>query len=348
MSMNFDVATKEGLYNLNIHELRKLGSQVGVKSPSSLNKETLVEAIFSIVVGEIKPYKQKDRRGRPQKATMEDVGLVKSVFGGDVGLMKVASGEIRLDGSSVKTGTIVSKNGYKYARTYPFIEGPDDAIISKTLEKDYALREYDVIRYILVDNHTPSKEVGKIITINNCPVSEYEVVLNRLEKVNAPQRALKIDNINIKEGQKVAIKVAANYKDGSLSQNMANGLKDKRKVIRLCLEKEEKTNTDAGEDVFMGLAIDNVLAGLELTSKAFARAKEYICAAKNIVLIIDNFNSLVKIYEANYKNNAEAFIKRLLGLSGQYNNGAVLTIVCLADKDSDALGGYKEFLDKIY
>ena len=352
MNINIDAGSKEGLYNLNIHELRKLGSQVGVKSPSSLNKENLVDAIFSIVMGEIEPYKQKDRRGRPQKATIEDVGAFSGYYGGDVGLMRVASGNIRQmqeqmqeAKNQIKTGTIVAKNGFLYVRKYPFIESEDDAIISKKIEKDYALREYDVLRYVLVNEMAPNKEVGQIITINNCPVSEFEILLNRLEKVNTIGKPIKLGVQTIKEGQRVILKAKTNFKSTQDAENVANMLKEKYNVVCLCLEKETPIKNN-GEDMFVGYATDNVLAGLALTNRAIDKAREHICNLKNAVLIIDNFNSLVKIYEANYKNNAEAFIKRLLCLAGQYSNGASLTIIALADLNANPLANYKEFIDK--
>jgi len=348
MNINIDAGSKEGLYNLNIHELRKLGSQVGVKSPSSLNKENLVDAIFSIVVGEQKPYKQKDRRGRPQKATIEDVGSLKGYLKNDFGLMRVASGGLKYGGEAqnqIKTGTIVAKNGFLYVRKYPFIESEEDAIISKKLEKDYALREYDVLRYCLVSDEAQNKEVGQIITINNCPVSEFEILLNRLEKVENNGKAIKIGSQIAKEGQRIVLKAKTNLKSTQEAENLADILKEKYNVVCLCLEKESPVEK-SHEDMFVGYATDNVMAGLALASRALDKAREYVCNLKNTVFVIDNLASLVKIYEANYKNNAEAFIKRLLNLAGHYSNGASLTIIALADLNANNLANYSEFIDK--
>ncbi|MBQ7579599.1 MAG: hypothetical protein IJT25_03625 [Clostridia bacterium] len=346
MNTNNEGFSKEGLYNLNIHELRKLGSQVGVKSPSSLNKESLVEAIFSIVVGDIKPYKQKDRRGRPQKATIEDVSLTNLYSYNDAGLMKVASETVSTQGE-IKTGSVVLHNGNMYARVYPFVESPDDAIISKAYEKDYALREYDVLTYYVANANARHKEVGKIITINNCPVSDYDVMFNRLSKTSLLNSKLKVQGASVNAGSNVAINANVDYKTTALCEKIASEIKGDYKVVSLCLEKEEKANTNDTNDMFVSLSTDNVMAGLVCASKAINRAKSYICEDENVVLIIDNFNSLVKIYEANYKNNAEAFIKRLLGFAGQYSNGKNLTIISLADRITNVLMDYNGVFNKI-
>jgi transcription termination factor Rho len=55
------------LDNLGIYELRVLGREVGVKSPTSLKHDVLRDKIKSIVLKEEKPYYSQTRQGRPPK-----------------------------------------------------------------------------------------------------------------------------------------------------------------------------------------------------------------------------------------------------------------------------------------
>lgn len=54
---------KETLSKMRIYELRDLGREKGVRSPTSLKKQELVEKILEITCGEAEPY--RTNRGRP-------------------------------------------------------------------------------------------------------------------------------------------------------------------------------------------------------------------------------------------------------------------------------------------
>ena len=55
--------TKDNLIKMSIYPLRKIGKDLGVKSPCVLNKKELIETILGIQDGKIKPVSSK--RGRP-------------------------------------------------------------------------------------------------------------------------------------------------------------------------------------------------------------------------------------------------------------------------------------------
>lgn len=52
-----------------IHELRDIGRKVGVKAPTMLKRDQLIEQIKLLMNGEEKPFKRKDLKGRPAKKT---------------------------------------------------------------------------------------------------------------------------------------------------------------------------------------------------------------------------------------------------------------------------------------
>lgn len=56
--------TKEELNKFNLYSLRELGREIGVKAPSTLKKEQLIEQILGVLSGKIEPT--FSTRGRPK------------------------------------------------------------------------------------------------------------------------------------------------------------------------------------------------------------------------------------------------------------------------------------------
>ena len=54
---------KDNLKQMSVYPLRKIGKDLGVKSPTSLKKNELIESILDIQSGKIKPVSSK--HGRP-------------------------------------------------------------------------------------------------------------------------------------------------------------------------------------------------------------------------------------------------------------------------------------------
>lgn len=63
--------SKEQLYNLSIYEVRKIGQLEGVKSPTSLKKDELIDEIIAISSGIKERYVPTSKKGRPSKAFKE-------------------------------------------------------------------------------------------------------------------------------------------------------------------------------------------------------------------------------------------------------------------------------------
>ena len=58
--------TKEQLYEINIHVLRSIAREVGVKAPTTLTKQALMNEIIQIEQGEKQPC-TPTKKGRPLK-----------------------------------------------------------------------------------------------------------------------------------------------------------------------------------------------------------------------------------------------------------------------------------------
>lgn len=62
--------TKENLKEINVYSLRSLARQIGVKSPTTLNKDALINEIIEIKSGKKEPY-FSSKVGRPTKAIVK-------------------------------------------------------------------------------------------------------------------------------------------------------------------------------------------------------------------------------------------------------------------------------------
>lgn len=70
--------TKEELNQLNIYSLRNFARETGVKSPTTLTKENLINSILEIQNGQKLPQ-ARSKRGRPLKSNLvENVSLQKN------------------------------------------------------------------------------------------------------------------------------------------------------------------------------------------------------------------------------------------------------------------------------
>lgn len=64
------------LFQAGIFELRKMGRDLGVKCPTSLKKEQLINEILLIINGKTEPFVRKNRRGRPPKTITASTGAI--------------------------------------------------------------------------------------------------------------------------------------------------------------------------------------------------------------------------------------------------------------------------------
>ncbi|MBE5756554.1 MAG: hypothetical protein E7342_02025 [Clostridiales bacterium] len=70
--------TKDELEKRSLHDLRLMGREIGVKSPTSLVKKELIEKIVLVSNGQVAPYRTK--KGRPTIKEKEVFNTYKTQF----------------------------------------------------------------------------------------------------------------------------------------------------------------------------------------------------------------------------------------------------------------------------
>lgn len=352
--MDYKNFSKDTLFDLNIHELRRLGASVGVKSPSNQSKDTLVGNIYSIITGSQEPYKQKDRRGRPPKGDISPINLEMLELRQNehpMGLGMVATQMPQYnnycfmcpENANAKRGTVVVRETGMFIAKYPFVVSVDDAMVPKDVALDFNLRQFDVVEFLYVDDNAYIKQVGKILTVNGKEVSPEEVVFNRLEadgKGEEVNVTFNGEKIIFNRGSKVLIRRDQPVTDIKTALDLAESIaKTGDVVIKLLIDKKDALKGDAF--TFEALVTDMSSVVVSAANAAMLKAKALVGVGKSVVIIIDDFCSLNAAFSKIYGAEAETFVKRCLFSADHFDNGASLTIFGLtSNKYCDKYAGY--------
>ena len=108
---NIDISKLE---NLRIHELRDVAREMGVKSPTSLTKEKIIQEVNLIVSGEKEPYFNVRKQGRPTKTEEMDLA----------GFVNATSGEIDKhlmdwEVNEINPSYILKCNEFEFTKSLP-------------------------------------------------------------------------------------------------------------------------------------------------------------------------------------------------------------------------------------
>lgn len=188
--------TKEKLYKLGIYELRTVARNIGVRCPTKLKKEEMIDCIFSILSGKEKPYVNTSKKGRPPK-DISNLNDIKSIFKEnekeviyteiqnntfDDDTFKQSNTGLKLNEKEVrglykvinKTYGIVAKNHFN-------LDDKPEYIILPDLAEEYDIRQGDEINCICASKDN-NFYVTEILTINGVSTNKNIGT----EKVNRP------------------------------------------------------------------------------------------------------------------------------------------------------------------
>ncbi|MBO4570060.1 MAG: hypothetical protein J5689_02470 [Clostridia bacterium] len=341
--MELDITSQANLNLINIQELRALGASIGVRAPSTLKKPELIEKITAIITGKTLPELKKDNRGRPSKqrdiSKFHEMGLsFDSIY--NPAMSSVAS---QHDENSYLVGNdlnyltgfaIKGKTGFKIKK-FPYVDSADDAFVSEGLSRDYGLKDYDEVKYLLVNKNAQIKEVSKIASVNGQELSEAEIIFNRLNEVenNAIEKiALGSKTIKVARGKRTIVFDNPTYQTNeSDALCFALAKKDNRLVINLKVDKERETNQESGNiEDYCALVTDDPRKVDYLIKNAIISAKKGVTEGKQVYLVIDWLEALVDYFKNKATNSSLVDLKRLLFLANSYENNASLSIICLS------------------
>ena len=353
--------TKDDLNNLGIYDLREIGRSVGVPSPTTMKKEQLIDYILKIIYGEdIKTSKGK-LSGRParkaQKSNNIFIDLIEKVeapkcnktfiekddhkstsfaYGGLISSKVASSGssyinsaEYKEDNLCLKTGTVCYEEDKIVVRKYRFVASITDPFIPKKLVEDYALRDNDIIEYLL-DNEGAS--VAQIIKKNGEIASRIEIQKNpNILREQSEQLEIK-NGVYIATNSSNIVYAPTQLEREDLIERMAKVFRNlDYAVVKVCFD---RTSANANLSSSSKLAeifaesIGDEYETMAMAETAVEKAQFYNLIGFKSVLLIDNLAwllSVIKTYPEEVYGN---FIQKLARITKGVGNN--ITLVCVS------------------
>ncbi len=177
-----------------IFELRKIGRDIGVKSPTSKDKNQLVGDILDIVNGRSEPYVAMNRRGRPPKGVDNNANA--EIFSKII--------------TNIGTDTLILDQQAQYEGLSNFIKK-----YQRELNEEMPVNnEIEVLGYLeLVDNYGYIRDkndtsYSKVIYIPDVKIREYalrkgDLIFARGRRIHQLKPAILLQIIEINDNDKV-------------------------------------------------------------------------------------------------------------------------------------------------
>ncbi len=357
MDSNGTFYTKDELLNLGIYELRELGRDVGVISPTTLKKEQLVDEILKIIYGH-KPKREVGKgRGRPartrQKPCKVFVDLIEQIEtpvvdtsfiyeshpenkSFDYAYMEKAMVASPKEGYVVDSpdgapklthGVVCIEKDGCYVRKLRFVHSASDVILSKKFIEDYDLRDNDLVDYL---PSTTKGEVEQIVKINGNLASRGLASKRKSRKLEVQKLAV-ADDYYILSNQSNILYVEGKTERAELFECTCRVLeKEGYSLIRVCFDKTMEEGGYDGDPKTTSIyasAIGDEYDTIAMAELAVERTKLYDKTQEKTALVIDNLGWLWSVIDTYPKSLYGNFLYRLGQLPS--SPSANITVVCL-------------------
>lgn len=323
---------RDYLNTLPIPILRVVGREKGAAQPSSLNKESLIEAIVGLITGKIKPT-PRNNRGAPVKTAFVDPEIVRTLDAiqrefeqpekPDKFELTVESPDkyASIYNQPVNTGILeITQAGYGFLRAkncQPSVDG--DVFIPAPVIKSMRLRAGDYIACTAKPKlKSDSAAVEEILSVNNLPVGSYErrPHFDSLTAKYSKEKIALSENCNdvslrlldlfapIGKGQRALIIAPPKAGKTTLLKSVARAIAENHREIHLIIllidERPEEV-TDMRESVpdaelvysTFDEGADHHIRAAELTME---HAKRIVELGKDVVILLDSLTKLTRAY----------------------------------------------------
>ncbi len=329
----FKIFTKDELDVMHLQILREIGREMGVKSPTSKQKDQLIDYILGVQSGKIAP--SLERRGAPTKkqgidltpyyATYEQNGDIKNGFRREDSLAVVKNPETATAQAEEPNKSFVVKgvfeqhpNGYGFIRTNQG-EVSKDVYVSKYEIKKYDLRNGDIIKATAKFIHeNNSAAMQEILLLNG---EDAEIFLRRsrfddlipyyptdrikLEGADGDDLALRAIDLFAPIGMGQRGLIVAPPKTGKttvmkrMAQSIEKNYPDVKLFILLVDERPEEV-TDFSRSVNAEVVASTFDEGAEhhvkVAESVINKAKRLVESGKNVVILMDSITKLARAY----------------------------------------------------
>jgi len=329
--------TREELNDYNIYMLRELARRSGVKSPTSKKKEQLIDEILSLKEGTQQPSLKKSKQGRPPK----NVGLSFVDF---FNLVQSNENITFSQHTSCPDGEnyfeisgYVERNGelnFVWQKSFDrFVQHP----LPKAIADSFDLVSGDYVEAIL-ENREGKTLISNIQAVNGLeaiPGQKYYVTYydDSAKEPDVPIKFLdkNLMSFEIKYGQNVYIYEQNSNENTKAIMNMFENCPDEKKIyINLTLTERNRMYLKKLNncEMFTCDITENFDYAKSLLNLAIKRAMRKYELGQNVIIIIDDVNSLLGIDDENM-----TLTKKLLSLTKDgYDCGSITTFAIMTQK----------------
>ena len=347
--------TRDGLLGLGIYELRDLGRDIGVPSPTTLKKEALVDMILSIIYGESPTRRVGKGRGRPVRAKEKPnklfIDLIDKleapkcestfIYGNsseiaystdDLLTTKVASScspyindcEKESEQSPLKQGVVCIEDGKYYVRKFKFIKSETDIEIPACVVKDYGLIENDVVQVLINLNDGTFIQLFKV----NDHLAEKKAKFDEIIEVGG-NKELYVEESKIVLGQSNIIYVPTVQDRSRIVDSVSKTLENMGyNTVKVCFDRNEAVKSEnfgiAKSEIFAS-CIGDEFETMAMVETGIEKAVFYNMLGNKSVLIIDNLKWLLSVIETYPSTIYGNFVEKMVKTCKNSN----VTLVCV-------------------
>lgn len=326
--------TREELCKLNLFQLRVIARDVGIESPTTLNKEALCKAIVDITDSKVdkSPNKFK-RRGRPPiplKSEQPIIGINTPVLSSNAQVADTTQefqpnadliNPENLDDCVVKEGILdIHSDGYGFIRTKNCENSDNDAYLSAQKIKKSGLRKGDYVKALT--KSFQDNKVGAVINlleVNGTPFEQFALRPNFDELVPIyPEEKLHLEISNnrndlairsidlvapIGKGQRAMIVSPPKAGKTTLLKKIANSITANHsdvKLFVLLIDERPEEVTDMQRSIKGEVIYSTFDETPEHHTRAaellLARCKRLVEMGRDVVILMDSLTRLARAY----------------------------------------------------
>jgi len=370
MSQGSQLYTREDLLKLGIYDLREIGREVGVPSPTTLKKEELIEYIIGIIYGG--PVKKQEgyKRGRParnkEKSYHKFVDLIERIEAPRLTSSLIEKGDEFFDEaflyfdkltskvaspSSVYTndlfsgseitltkGVVISVDDRLYVRKNTTLPQIQDVYLSDIHIKDYNLKEGDEIEYL----PNPDGSIGQIIKVNGKFFSRMDSP-NSVRASTNPEPVPYGQKFTLMSQSSNIIYAADEIERGRVVEEIEEIFDDYGfNVVKVCFDRHAPATgaiMNHRKSEFYAEIVGDEFETLSISDAMIRRAQYCASLGYKTLLVIDNLGWLASVVETLPKSLYSNFIFKISKLP----RNADITVVCVTshmpNERAQAVGG---------
>ena len=327
---------REELEEEHLTVIRELGRQAGVKSPSSMKKEEIIEEIILIQEGKKRPvFFQDKKKGAPTKIKVDISKFITKetddYYEKPVNIFQLCDSNPKPTENFQMEGVLeLHKDGFGFLRANNYENSSDDVYVSTLNVHKFKLRRGDKIKAIAKPSHgyDTAPALVDVLSINELDPkiflkranfddlpADYPTERIRLEKEGeASELSLRCIDLFAPIGFGQRGLIVAPPKTGKttllkmIAQSIEKNYKDVKLIVLLIDERPEEV-TDIkrsvkGEVVFSTFD-ESAEHHVRASELVINRAKRLVEVGKNVVILMDSITRLARAYNTAVESSGK-------------------------------------------